>query len=113
MEILIRGKFSICVSTDILEEYEEILAQFYSDNTSKWVIKTLENLPNVYYITKYYRWNLIYQDPDDNKFVDSALFCGSGYIVTHDKHFNVLKNIDFPTLNIIDIDTFGNYLTNR
>jgi predicted nucleic acid-binding protein len=54
----------------------------------------------------YFKWNLISDDPDDNKFVDCAINAGADYIVTNDKHFNILKDIDFPKINIIDIDTF-------
>jgi len=39
-------------------------------------------------------------------FVDCALNAGADCIVTNDKHFNILKEIDFPKINIIDIDTF-------
>ena len=54
----------------------------------------------------YFRWNLITSDPDDNKFVDCALNAGANYIVTNDKHFNRLKKVDIPNINIVDIDTF-------
>ena len=37
---------------------------------------------------------------------DCALNAGADCIVTNDKHFNVLKDIDFPKINIVDIDTF-------
>ena len=54
----------------------------------------------------YILWNLINNDPDDNKFVDCAINAGADYIVTQDKHFNILKNIDFPPTNVIGIDDF-------
>jgi hypothetical protein len=38
--------------------------------------------------------------------VDCALNAGADFIVTNDKHFNVLKSIDFPKINVADIDTF-------
>ena len=41
-----------------------------------------------------------------DKFVDCAFNAGADYIVTNDRHFNVLKNIDFPKINVIDIVTF-------
>jgi len=31
-------------------------------------------------------------------------------IVTNDKHFNVLKKIDFPKVNVVDIDAFKDIL---
>lgn len=103
---LLDGDFTLCVTTDILDEYAEILEQFYSPRMAQNIMETLENLPNVTYLTRYYRLNLITQDPDDNKFVDCALFSGSGHIITHDRHFNVLKNIGFPQLQILTADQF-------
>ena len=38
--------------------------------------------------------------------VDCALNAGADYIVTNDKHFKVLENIDFPKVNILRIDKF-------
>jgi predicted nucleic acid-binding protein len=65
---------------------------------------------NVEKVIPYFKWNLIAADPDDNKFVDCALNAGADFIVTNDRHFNVLKNIDFPRTNVIDIETFKKIL---
>ncbi len=54
----------------------------------------------------YYKWNLISTDPDDNKFVDCAINAGVDLIVSNDKHFKILKTIDFPELNVVDINLF-------
>ena len=53
-----------------------------------------------------YKWNLITADPDDNKFVDCAVAANAKYIVTEDHHFNVLKTVVFPVVNVINIDEF-------
>lgn len=42
----------------------------------------------------------------DNKFIDCAIAANADYIVTNDKHFNVVKNIDFPKVNILSIQEF-------
>jgi predicted nucleic acid-binding protein len=59
---------------------------------------------NVEKVIPYYKWNLISADPEDNKFVDCALNAGADYIVTNDKHFNILRTIDFTKINVINID---------
>ena len=56
--------------------------------------------------TVYYKWDLIQADSDDNKFVDCAITAGADYIVTQDKHFNILKTIDFPSVAIANIHQF-------
>lgn len=48
--------------------------------------------------------------PDDNKFVDCAIIANAKYIVTQDHHFDVLKNIDFPKVDVVNIQTFLNDL---
>jgi uncharacterized protein len=69
-------------------------------------------LPKTYFINSvYYKWELISEDKDDNKFVDANIASNADYLVTNDRHFNVLKDIDLPFVNIINIDAFLN-LTN-
>ena len=65
---------------------------------------------NVEKVIPYFKWNFIYADPDDNKFVDCALNAGADYIVTNDKHFNVLKSIPFPPIKVVDIEAFKDIL---
>jgi predicted nucleic acid-binding protein len=66
----------------------------------------LPRAPNVHYIDPYYKWLLIDADPDDNKYCDCAIAGKAIYIVTEDKHFNVLKNISFPQISTTGIDAF-------
>jgi predicted nucleic acid-binding protein len=67
--------------------------------------------PNVEKVTVFFNWNLITADPDDNKFVDCFISAGTQYIVTNDKHFNVLKEIAFPKIQVINIKTFKNIIS--
>ena len=61
----------------------------------------------------YYKFNLITKDPDDNKFVDCAIIANAHYLVTNDKHFNVLKKIDFPKVDCISLASFKKLLTQQ
>src|ERR1700733_9722802 len=70
---LIKGDFTLCITTDILLEYEEIIGKEMGATVAVNVIRTLENLPNVELITKYFCWDLIKTDPDDNKFTDCTI----------------------------------------
>lgn len=73
---------------------------------SNYVLQILENAVNVEFVAKYFRWNLIENDPDDNKFVDCAIVSNAKYIVTQDKHFDILKSIEFPKVEVINIEIF-------
>ena len=103
-------KYTLCYSTEMLQEYEELLLRFYSPEITSDTLEILLKSPNIIQSIPYYNWNLISADLDDNKFVDCALNAGADYIVTNDKHFNVLKTIPFPPIKVIDIDTFKNML---
>ena len=105
-----QGKYTLCYSTEMLNEYEELLCRFYSQHFAGLTIEMLFKSPNVIQVIPYYKWNLISCDPDDNKFVDCAVSANADYIVTNDRHFNVLKGIYFPQVNVIDIDTFKRLL---
>jgi len=105
-----RGRYVLCYTTEILQEYEELLLRFYSPILTHFTVEFLLKSPNVIQTVPYYKWNLIKADPDDNKFVDCALNAGADCIVTNYKHFNVLKDIDFPKINIMDIDAFKEFL---
>ena len=99
-------EYTLCVTTDILQEYEEIIGKYMGESTANYVLQIIENSINVQYVTKYFRWKLIPQDPDDDKFVDCAISCNAKYLVTNDKHFNVLKEVKFPKVNLINMNEF-------
>jgi putative PIN family toxin of toxin-antitoxin system len=101
-----RGSYALCYTTEMLQEYEELLWRFYPPDVVLFTMDLLLKSPNVVQVTPFYRWNLIPIDPDDNKFTDCALNARADYIVTNDKHFNVLKYLGFPLVKVVDIDTF-------
>jgi len=105
-DAFLRGEFDICYTTEILAEYEEVISHFYSPKAAEFVVGVLLKSQNTIQITPYFKWSLIVADPDDNKFVDCALNAGADYIVTNDRHFNILKSFAFPQIKVINIETF-------
>lgn len=61
---------------------------------------------NVLHIDPHFRFGLNEADPDDNKFVDCAIAANAKYIVSQDRHFDVLKTIPFPKVDVVTIDEF-------
>lgn len=106
---LLEEKYNLCVTTDILAEYAEIIEQHMGSLASESVLGVLENLPNVELVTTHFKFQLL-KDEDDNKFVDCSVACGASFIVSHDKDFNILKKIDFPKLLVINTDEFKKIL---
>ena len=103
----IAGKYCLCFTDEILNEYEEIIAQRTgSPDVARNIIRAILNRTNTKHIRVYFRFELIHADPDDNKFVDCAIKAEAKYIVSEDHHFDVLKDIKFPPVNVIGIDEF-------
>ena len=107
---LIHQKYKLAITTDIISEYEEIISNKYSTTVAQNVIRTILLLPNVIKANVYYNWNLMQNDRDDDKFVDCAIASNANAIITHDKHFNILKTISFPPLKIMNISEFKGVL---
>ena len=102
----LEGKFTLCVSTEILEEYEEIIASMATPDVARNVVDVILKRKNVERIDPHYHWHLITADPDDNKFVDCAFTAGAVYIVSDDAHFDVLRDITFPKLLVLKLREF-------
>lgn len=100
------GRYILCVSNDIISEYHEIIAQKTSVTVADNVIRLLAESPFVEYIDPRYHLEVIQADPDDNKFVDCAFAANATYIVSNDKHFDVLQAIDFPKIQVLKLIEF-------
>jgi uncharacterized protein len=103
-------RFTLVITTEILDEYAEKLEWFYSSNFADLVLEEILNLPNIEQTQVYYNWHIIEEDPDDNKFVDAAISSGADYIITHDKHFKILDLIDFPVVKYVSLEAFEKIL---
>jgi putative PIN family toxin of toxin-antitoxin system len=105
------GDVHLSMTSEILSEYEEQLAMFYSPVVADGVLQIFHTLQNVAYIQVYYKWNLITADPDDNKFSDCAIAAGADYLVTYDKHFNALAETEFPKVSCISLEALKEILS--
>ncbi|MDD2660222.1 MAG: putative toxin-antitoxin system toxin component, PIN family [Methylococcales bacterium] len=107
---LLNNKFDLIISNDILREYTEIIAQKTNVMVATNISEMLLALANVQKQDVFYKWDLIEADKDDNKFVDCAIAGNADYLVSNDRHFNCLKNIEFPKLSLLNIDGFMDLL---
>lgn len=103
-------KFIWILSNEILLEYEEQLSIFFSEKTADLVLSILSIAPNTEFIDPFYQWHLIEQDNDDNKFVDCYVASSANALVTQDKHFEILKVINFPEVNVVSLHEFKELL---
>lgn len=105
-DCIISGDIILCVSNEILFEYQEILGRKLNSSIAENVVNFLTINPFIEKMDIYFNFGLIYQDSDDNKFVDCAIASNAICIVSNDKHFQVLKDIDFPKILILKLQEF-------
>lgn len=100
------GVYELVVTNDVLLEYEEIITIKYGEFSAKLFLILIEELPNVHFIRTYFHFNIIEQDPDDNKFIDASFAANAQYLVTEDSHFKILKKVEYPQIDVIGIEEF-------
>ena len=105
-DAFLAGRFDLCVSNEILEEYQEILGQQITPTIAENVVLLILNQQNVQLVDPHFRMGIITADPDDNKFVDCAIVANAECVVTNDSHFDVLATIPFPRVKVVDLGTF-------
>jgi putative PIN family toxin of toxin-antitoxin system len=108
---LFENKYELCVSTEILLEYEEKIITFFDAQVAETLISALLMRSNVKKIEPYFDLYLIKNDIDDNKFVNCAFAGNVHYLVSNDKHFNVLKTTPFPKIPLLSITEFFELLS--
>lgn len=108
-QMVARGQATLCLSTGIALEHEEVVADHMGRDAADTVASFLDGTSHVDWTRTAYHWRLIHADPDDNKFVDCAVAAGAT-IVTEDRHFDVLKGVDFPPVRVVGIDGFRRLL---
>jgi putative PIN family toxin of toxin-antitoxin system len=105
-DALIDGKFELALNTEIIAEYEEVIAKRYDSQTVNDVLELILHLDNIHRQDVFYQWKLIEQDFDDNKFTDVYVASQADYLVTNDRHFSVVKTISFPPINLVKAENF-------
>lgn len=109
-DAIFNGRITVCVSTEIILEYEEMINSFYdSQYLGGSVVNSIMYLPKTIKKNIYYNWYLIDRDPDDNKYVDLAVAANAETIVSNDSHFRVLKSVPYPIISCMNLDEFKKY----
>lgn len=88
------GALSWAVSTEILLEYDEVVARESGQDAAAALVRFLEFASrlwgNIRLVSPSFRFHLITGDPDDDKFADCAIAADADYIITNDHHFDAM-----------------------
>jgi len=105
-QAFVNNEYTLCVTNEIIEEYVEEICRNISERAAEAVVYIIMTRSNVLHIDPHFRFGLIEADPDDNKFVDCAIASNAKYIVSQDHHFDILKTIAFPKVDVVTIEEF-------
>lgn len=96
VDALQHGRIELAVSNEILLEYQETLTRLSGPARWQMIWRFLDGISrlhtNVLYVEPRFRFGVIAADPDDNKFVDCAVAAEADFILTSDRHFDVLHS---------------------
>jgi len=107
------NNLTLIISNEVITEYYEVITRFANEIVASNVLELLLVRPNVEKFDIFYNWKIITDDFDDNKFVDLAISSNADYLVTNDKHFNILMGIEFPNVKVIGLDNFIKLLISK
>jgi putative PIN family toxin of toxin-antitoxin system len=111
-EAILTGRIKLLITNEIVSEYVEVIEKRTNVIVAHNIGEFLISSPDVEKIEISFKWSLISVDPDDNKFVDCALNGRAQFIVTDDRHFDLLKEIGFPPVAVIRTKDFLELLSN-
>jgi predicted nucleic acid-binding protein len=92
---LLAGKFRWALSNDILLEYQEIAAREMGAGGVERMLRFIELAGQargaILRVAPAFRFHLIADDADDDKFADCAIAAEADFIITEDRHFEALR----------------------
>ena len=91
IDLWILNEFTVCLSTEIMEEYLSVLLRpkFQRMGTSKeryGLISELVKLENTMMVKPDFQLDIVIEDPDDNIFLECALEAKAEIIISGDDH---------------------------
>ena len=109
-QALLTAGFDLFVTNDVLEEYAEIVGREMGQEVADAAIDLLTDLPNVHLIQKYFLWQLVESDPDDNKFLDCAIAAGAKFLVSEDRHLRVIEKYSYFGVKLVTLKMFKEFI---
>jgi len=97
---------SLVLSNEILTEYQEQISIRYGLDYTDASLEYLLLLSNVILTNPSFLWQLVENDKDDNKFVDTYIASQSDFIVSNDRHIHQIKDNIFPQINVLRYEEF-------
>jgi putative PIN family toxin of toxin-antitoxin system len=94
LSAIVRGKLTACATSEIIEEYQEIVQEMIARKQGHIHLEILDPLIQAMEIIDPVSKITICRDPDDNKFIECAKDAQALYIVSGDKDLLVLEQYE-------------------
>lgn len=105
-DAFLKREFILCLSTEILLEYEEIFFEKWGGEVTENLLARIIRASNIELSSPYFDFKLSV-DEDDNKFINAYLSSNADYLVSNDSDIVRLKNNSFPKLDIKTLKEFS------
>lgn len=110
------GKFTWALSSETLCEYEEVLISLMGSVRTAAILRQIEAvaevLNNLQQVSPTYRFQVIPNDPDDNKFADCAIVAQADFVITEDRHFRPMEGSGYKPQPIAPEEFITRFLAN-
>jgi putative PIN family toxin of toxin-antitoxin system len=113
-DALLTGRIELAVSNEILFEYQEMVTRL--SGAARWqqveqFFRVLFYLhANILFVSPQFRFGVVAADPDDNKFIDCAIAAQADYVITSDRHFDMLSGSGYKPRPIAPLDFIQDHL---
>lgn len=105
-EFLARN-YSLCFTTEVLLEYEEVFLFKWGYDVTENLIGTLLTAKNTQFVTIHFNFNLVSADRDDDKFADLFLAANADFLVSNDSKLLALHKSSYPAFQVITLQEFS------
>ena len=109
-DAFLNGQFILCLSSEILLEYEEKFMQFWGKEVAINLLGTMLTAANISLHNIFYNFLLVSKDADDNKFADTYIASSADILVSNDSALLSLNRNEFPAIKVITLQEFSQLL---
>ena len=112
-DAFLKEEYTLCVSSEILLEYEEKFQEFWGEEVSSNLLGVLLTSSNISFHHVYFNFKLVKGDADDNKFVDAFITSSADFLISNDIKLLAVNEVKFPAITVMNIQDFSLYLKKR
>ncbi|MCF8460858.1 MAG: putative toxin-antitoxin system toxin component, PIN family [Flavobacteriales bacterium] len=112
-DAFLNARFDLCISTEILLEYEEKFIDFWGVEVAQNLLGVILTSENVVRESPFFHFGLVQGDEDANKFADIYISGGADILVSNDKKILAIDENGFPPVKTMTLQAFSRLLIDK